>query len=224
MGWPDGQFFPPRIRFSSWKLGIGYEANIGPQSMKRDPPRRKSASRRRRPRRAPAATPTATPTAHVERPPAPSGSPAFPIVGIGAPAGGLEAFSQLLRALPTDTGMAFVLVQHLDPQHESQLSEILARTTAMPVVTITDGLEAEANHVYVIPSNTDMTIAGGRFALTPREAVDRHTPIDHFFRSLAQELGARAIGVVLSGTGSDGTLGLRAIKSEGGIAFVQDEK
>ncbi|HEU5190777.1 MAG TPA: chemotaxis protein CheB, partial [Methylomirabilota bacterium] len=188
--------------------------------MKRDPPRRKSASRRLPPRRAPAATPTA----RVEHLPAPSGSPGFPIVGIGASAGGLEAFSQLLRALPTDTGMAFVLVQHLDPQHESQLSEILARTTAMPVLTITDGLGVEPNHVYVIPSNTDMTIAGGRFALTPREAVDRHTPIDHFFRSLAQELGARAIGVVLSGTGSDGTLGLRAIKAEGGIAFVQDEK
>jgi two-component system, chemotaxis family, CheB/CheR fusion protein len=164
------------------------------------------------------------PTARVEDPPAPSGGPAFPIVGIGASAGGLEAFSQLLRALPTDTGMAFVLVQHLDPQHESQLSEILARTTAMPVVTITDRLGVEPNHVYVIPSNTDMTIAGGRFALTSRKAVDRHTPIDHFFRSLAQELGGRAIGVVLSGTGSDGTLGLRAIKAEGGIAFVQDEK
>ncbi|HTK92021.1 MAG TPA: chemotaxis protein CheB [Verrucomicrobiae bacterium] len=188
--------------------------------MKRDAPRRKSASRRPPPRRAPAATPTA----RVEHLRAPSGSRGFPIVGIGASAGGLEAFSQLLRALPTDTGMAFVLVQHLDPQHESQLSEILARTTAMPVVTITDGLEAEPNQVYVIPSNTDMTIAGGRFALTPREAVDRHMPIDHFFRSLAHEPGARAIGVVLSGTGSDGTLGLRSIKTEGGIAFVQDEK
>src|SRR5689334_2731710 len=148
----------------------------------------------------------------------------FPIVGIGASAGGLEAFSQLLKALPTDTGMAFVLVQHLDPRHESQLPDVLSRTTAMPVITVTNHLRAEPDHVYVIPSNADMTIGSGVFALTARDAVDRHTPIDHFFRSLAQEREGRAVGVVLSGTGSDGTLGLRAIKAEGGITFVQDEK
>jgi len=151
-------------------------------------------------------------------------SETFPIVGIGASAGGLEAFSQLLRELPTDAGMAFVLVQHLDPKHESQLPEVLSRTTAMPVMTVTNGLRVEPDHVYVIPPNADMTIGGGAFSLTSRAAVDRHTPIDHFFRSLAQELEGRAIGVVLSGTGSDGTLGLRAIKAEGGLAFVQDEK
>jgi two-component system, chemotaxis family, CheB/CheR fusion protein len=153
-----------------------------------------------------------------------SGNTLFPIVGIGASAGGLEAFSQLLRALPTDTGMAFVLVQHLDPRHESRLPDVLSRTTAMPVITVTNRLRAEPNHVYVIPSNADMTIGGGVFALTVRDALDRHTPIDHFFRSLAQEREGRAIGVVLSGTGSDGTLGLRAIKAESGITFVQDEK
>jgi two-component system CheB/CheR fusion protein len=145
-------------------------------------------------------------------------------VGIGASAGGLEAFSQLLRALPVDTGMAFVLLQHLDPQHESQLSEILSRTTAMPVSTVTDRLRAEPDHVYVIPSNADMTIRGGTFMLSPRNTIDRHTPIDHFFRSLAQEQEERAVGAVLSGTGSDGTLGLQAIKVAGGITFVQDEK
>jgi len=147
-----------------------------------------------------------------------------PVVGIGASAGGLEAFSQLLRELPPDTGMAFALIQHLDPKHESQLAEVLSRTTAMPVNTVTGGQRAEPDHVYVIPPNADMTIGGGAFALTSRAAVDRHTPIDHFFRSLARELEGRAIGVVLSGTGSDGTLGLRAIKAEGGITFVQDEK
>ena len=120
--------------------------------------------------------------------------------------------------------MAFVLIQHLDPRHASQLAEVLSRTTAMPVLTVTEGLRAEPDHVYVIPSNADMTIGGGAFSLTSRGTVDRHTPIDHFFRSLAQESEGRAIGVVLSGTGSDGTLGLRAIKAEGGIAFVQDEK
>src|SRR6266851_3694633 len=148
----------------------------------------------------------------------------FPIVGIGASAGGLEAFSLLLRALPADTGMAFVLVQHLDPKHESQLPEVLSRTTAMPVLTVTDRLRVEPDHVYVIPPNADMTIGGGVFALTPRAKVDHYKPIDHFFSSLAQEQGGRAIGVVLSGTGSDGTLGLRAIKAEGGITFVQDAK
>ncbi|MEX2220542.1 MAG: chemotaxis protein CheB [Candidatus Rokuibacteriota bacterium] len=161
---------------------------------------------------------------HVDGPAESSAGTPFPIVGIGASAGGLEAFSQLLRALPADTGMAFVLVQHLDPTHESRLSEVLARTTAMPVGTVTDHLRVEPDHVYVIPSNADLTIGGGVLRLAPRAGVDRHTPIDHFFRSLAQEQVGHAIGVVLSGTGSDGTLGLRAIKEGGGIALVQDEK
>src|SRR6266850_5245355 len=160
----------------------------------------------------------------IDSPLEPSQRTTFPVVGIGASAGGLEAFSQLLRELPTDTRMAFALIQHLDPKHESQLAEVLSRTTAMPVITVTDGLRMEPDHAYVIPPNADMTIGGGAFALTSRAAVDRHTPIDHFFRSLAQELESRAIGVVLSGTGSDGTLGLRAIKAEGGITFVQDEQ
>jgi two-component system CheB/CheR fusion protein len=120
--------------------------------------------------------------------------------------------------------MAFVLVQHLDPKHESQLPGVLSRTTAMPVVAVTDRLRVERDQVYVIPANADMTVGGGVFALTPRTKGDRHTPIDHFFRSLAQELEGRAIGVVLSGTGTDGTLGLQAIKAEGGLTFVQDEK
>ena len=120
--------------------------------------------------------------------------------------------------------MAFVLIQHLDPKHESQLPEVLSRTTAMPVLAVTDRLRVEPDHVYVIPPNADMTIGGGVLTLTPRARVDAYRPIDHFFRSLARERGGRVIGVVLSGTGSDGTLGLRAIKAEDGIAFVQDEK
>src|SRR5712691_2836257 len=160
---------------------------------------------------------------HADGPPEPSERPTFPIVGIGASAGGLEAFSQLLKELPADTGLAFVLVQHLDPKHESQLPEVLSRTTAMPVLAVTDRLRVEPDHVYVIPPNADMTIGGGVFALTPRAKVDHYRPIDHFFNSLAQEQEGRALGVVLSGTGSDGTLGLRAIKAEGGITFAQDE-
>jgi chemotaxis response regulator CheB len=190
--------------------------------MGRKTPRRKSEARRRPPKRLPDAAAPESPYAEVR--PEPSEGTTFPIVGIGASAGGLEAFSQLLKELPADTGMAFVLIQHLDPKHESRLPEVLSKTTAMPVLTVTDRLRVEPDQIYVIPSNTDMTIGGGVFALTPRAAVERHTPIDRFFRSLAQEQEGRAIGVVLSGTGSDGTLGLRAIKEKGGITFVQDEK
>jgi two-component system CheB/CheR fusion protein len=150
--------------------------------------------------------------------------PPFPIVGIGASAGGVEAVSRLLRAIPTDTGMAFVLVHHLDPTQPSQLPDILRRTTRMPVVSIRTGLAVEPNHVYVIPPNAEVTIAGGVFEVTPREAGERHRSIDHLFRSLAQDQESHAIGVVLSGTGSDGMLGLKAIKAEGGITFVQDEE
>jgi two-component system, chemotaxis family, CheB/CheR fusion protein len=148
----------------------------------------------------------------------------FPIVGMGASAGGLEAFTRLLDRLPTDTGMAFVLVQHLDPAHESALTEILARATLMPVCEVTDNLRIEPNHVYVIPPDATMTIGAGVLKLTARpknRGVAR--AIDLFFESLAQELGERAIGVVLSGTANDGTQGLEAIKAEGGITFAQDD-
>ena len=120
--------------------------------------------------------------------------------------------------------MAFAMIQHLDPTHESQLPAVLSRFTALPVTVATDGLRVEPDHIYVIPSHADLTIGGGAFTLTVRVPGERHMPIDLFFRSLAQEQGARAIGVVLSGTGSDGTLGLRAIKEEGGLTFAQDEK
>jgi len=147
----------------------------------------------------------------------------FPIVGIGASAGGLEAFTQLLRALPLDTGMGFVLVQHLDPDHESALTQILSRATPLPVREITDGEAVKPNQVYVIPRDTNLSIAGGLLKIEPRPRTRTpHRPIDSFFESLAQDRGERAVGVVLSGTASDGTLGLEAIKAEGGITFAQD--
>jgi len=150
---------------------------------------------------------------------------AFPIVAIGASAGGLEAFSQLLGALPADTGMAFVLVQHLDPKHESALPELLARRTTMPVEEAQQGLKLEPNHVYVNPPNVSLGFSKGGLQLSPRiEGEGRYLPIDLCMRSLADAEKSRAIGVVLSGTASDGTLGLLAIKSEGGITFAQDEK
>ena len=142
---------------------------------------------------------------------------------IGASAGGLEAFTQLLRALPSDTGMAFVLVQHLDARHESMLTTLLSGVTPMAVAEVKHGVQAQPNHMYVIPPNADITIVNGILQLVRRGApAGRHMPIDHFFRSLAQDQGARAIGVVLSGTAADGTLGLKAIKAEGGITFAQE--
>src|SRR5581483_11377073 len=151
----------------------------------------------------------------------PRGNP-FPIVGIGASAGGLEAFAQLLSAVPANTGMAFVLVQHLDPQHESLLAEILTPMSKLPVETVHDGIEVRPDCIYVIPPNASIVLQDGHLKLAAREP-GLHLPIDMFFRSLAQVQGSRAIGVVLSGNASDGSLGLRAIKAECGITFAQDE-
>ena len=153
----------------------------------------------------------------------PAGIVPFPVVGIGASAGGLEALKQLLEPLPVDTGMAFVLVPHLDPTHDSILTELLSRGTRMPVSEVRDGMAIAPDHIYVIPRNTNMAIAEGVLRLLPREeARARHRPIDYFMRTLAEDQGYRAIGVILSGTASDGTLGLEAIKAEGGITFAQD--
>jgi two-component system CheB/CheR fusion protein len=149
--------------------------------------------------------------------------PGFPIVGIGASAGGLEAFTAFLRALSPNLGMSFVFVPHLDPSRESAFSQILARETSMPVHTVTNNMQVEQNHVYVIPPNRDLTISEGNLHLSKREEPrSPNTTIDIFFRSLAADQGSNAIGVVLSGTASDGTLGLIAIKGEGGITFAQD--
>ncbi|HKK04567.1 MAG TPA: chemotaxis protein CheB [Gammaproteobacteria bacterium] len=148
--------------------------------------------------------------------------PVLPVVGIGASAGGLEAFTHLLRALPSDTGMAFVLVQHLHPDYESALTEILSRETKMPVAEVQDRVLVAPNHVYVIPPNADLVLMHGKLHLLPRKEHEKSMPIDQFLRSLAADRGGRAIGVILSGTASDGVLGLKAIKAEGGITFAQD--
>ncbi|HEY9647662.1 MAG TPA: chemotaxis protein CheB, partial [Chroococcidiopsis sp.] len=162
-----------------------------------------------------------------DTPPSPSPMPTsdrFPVVGIGASAGGLEAFTQLLNHLPADTGMAFVLVQHLDPTQKSLLTEILARTTVMPVNEAQDGMIVEPNQVYVIPPNAIMTIAQGCLHLTTREKSQRISrTVDTFFNSLATDRGDKAIAVILSGGDGDGTSGLEAIKAEGGITFAQSE-
>ncbi|MBV8886942.1 MAG: PAS domain-containing protein, partial [Chroococcidiopsidaceae cyanobacterium CP_BM_RX_35] len=148
----------------------------------------------------------------------------FPIVGIAASAGGLEAFEQLLSHLPTNTGMAFVLIQHLSPEHESLLSEILTRITQLPVREVQNGMTVEPNRVYVIPPNTQMTLSDNTLQLSPRQKVtSKYMPGDAFFTSLAAERGHKAIAVVLSGSDGDGSLGLKAIKAAGGVTFAQCE-
>jgi two-component system, chemotaxis family, CheB/CheR fusion protein len=148
----------------------------------------------------------------------------FPIVGMGASAGGLEAFESFFTAMPGDSGMAFVVITHLDPTHISILPELIQKKTQMKVHLITDGLTVQPNMVYVIPPNKDLAILNGTLQLMdlphPRGF---NLPIDSFFKSLAQDQGADAVGIILSGTGSDGSLGIRQIKGELGMVMVQDE-
>ncbi|MEJ1963741.1 MAG: chemotaxis protein CheB [Gammaproteobacteria bacterium] len=147
---------------------------------------------------------------------------AIPIVAIGASAGGLEAISELLAALPAQGKMAYVLVQHLDPAHTSLLPELLAKKTGMPVVQIEEGLAVQSAHVYVIPPNATLTLDGEHFHLERRPAGGGlHLPIDALFVSLAEQRGSAAIGVVLSGGNADGSRGVRAVKHAGGITFAQ---
>ncbi|MFA7166694.1 MAG: chemotaxis protein CheB [Desulfoplanes sp.] len=148
----------------------------------------------------------------------------FPIVGIGASAGGLAAFEAFFSGMPADTnpGMAFVLVQHLAPDHTSLLTDLIRRYTRMTVLEVTDGMVVQPDCIYIIPPNRDMAFINGTLQLlepvTPR---GQRLPIDFFFRSLAQDQHERAIGIVLSGTASDGTAGVRAIKNEGGMVIAQ---
>ena len=183
--------------------------------------------------------PTSTPTRVRRRvkqpssPPAAAGTEApsteersgagFPIVGVGASAGGLDAFTALLRALPPNTGLAFVLVQHLDPTHPSMLSDILSQATKMPVTEVRPETKVQPDHVYVIPPDRSMVIAGGVLKLSSRsQTAGQFRPIDTFLRSLAEDQKHQAIGVILSGGATDGTLGLEEIKAEGGVTFAQD--
>jgi two-component system CheB/CheR fusion protein len=147
----------------------------------------------------------------------------FPIVGIGASAGGLEALELFFKGVPAVSGIAFVVVQHLDPTHKGMLVELLQRATAMPVLQASDRLRVAPDHVYVIPPNCDLSILRGVLhLLEPAAPRGLRLPIDFFLRALAADRQAHSIGVVLSGMGSDGTLGLRAIKEVGGAAFVQE--
>ena len=153
--------------------------------------------------------------------PEPEGGRFF-IVGIGASAGGLEALGELMRHVPVD-GMAFIVVQHLAPDHESILSQLLARSSRMQVLTAADGATIEPNRVYVIPPNANLAVMHGVIRIMALSTgYGPRLPVDYMFRSLAEDQGPSAIGIVLSGTGTDGTLGLKAIKAAGGFTFVQD--
>jgi signal transduction histidine kinase/chemotaxis response regulator CheB len=140
-------------------------------------------------------------------------------VGIGASAGGLEAFTEFLKAIPADTGLAFVYIQHLAPSRVSMLAEILGRATSMPVTQIDDQRQVEANHVYVVPPGKTAVLRAGKLHL---RAAETHRAVDHFLTSLADERGPQSVGVILSGTATDGTLGLEAVKAAGGITFAQN--
>lgn len=148
----------------------------------------------------------------------------FHVIGIGASAGGLEAIEDLFKTMPLDTGMAFVIVQHLSPDFKSHMEELLARHTRLPIHRVENGMEVEPDSIYLIPPKMEMVISGGRLLLTEKSA-DRTLshPIDQFFRSLANDVGRYAIGIVLSGTGSDGSRGIRDIHDVGGMVVAQDE-
>src|SRR5881227_1656422 len=146
-----------------------------------------------------------------------------PIVGVGGSAGGFEAAMELLRHLPAKSGMAFVIVQHLDPHHGSRLANLLGKATSMPVSEIAETTTPEPNAVYVQPPDKCVIAKNSKLTLV-RRTERLNIAIDHFFESLAEECGSRAIGIVLSGTGSDGTAGLRAIKAAGGLTFAQNQE
>src|SRR6266850_5480707 len=147
----------------------------------------------------------------------------FYVVGLGASAGGLEALRDFFAAVPAESGAGFVVIQHLAPAHRSQMVELLATHTTVPISQIEDGVMIQPDHIYVIPPGKWVKIFRGRLLLSDPQKRAPILPIDYFFRSLAEDCGELAIGIALSGTGSDGTLGVRAIKEAGGTVMVQDE-
>ena len=143
------------------------------------------------------------------------------VVAIGGSAGGLDAFIDLISAIPADSGMAFVVIQHLDPRHHSMLVDILGGATSIPVQEVVDGMRVERDHIYVIPPDTQMTIRDGALLLAPRTPKVPHRPLDGFFCSLADDRKSDAIAIVLSGNDADGAAGLEAVRNAGGITFAQ---
>jgi two-component system CheB/CheR fusion protein len=148
----------------------------------------------------------------------------FPIVGIGASAGGIKSFCEIITRVPASTGMAYIFVQHLDPGHSSHLVNILSKRAALPVEEALEGMKICPDHLYVIAPNTTLTIGGDVLHTRSRDPAETtHRPVDMFFHSLAEQRGPNVIGIILSGCGSDGTSGIQAIKQAGGITFALDE-
>ena len=200
-----------RARHPEWKTAM---------AARKKPSRPKKTPQRKPPPET--AAPQRPPEVEDDAPP-PRFNNRVPVVGLGASAGGLDAFKKFFAHMPTDSGLAFVLVPHLDPDHASLMAELIGRHTRMPVVEAADHAAVEANRVYVIPPNRDLALRDGRLRLSsPAQPRGRGTAIDSFFRSLADDLQEWAVGVVLSGTGTHGTLGLQAIKAAGGLAIAQD--
>lgn len=147
----------------------------------------------------------------------------FFVVGIGASAGGIKALKEFFANVPADSGMAYVVILHLSPQHESHLAEVLQHAAAIPVTQVTDHVRVEPNHVYVIPPNQSLAMTDGHLALSEVTRIEeRRAPVDIFFRTLAQARMAHAVSVVLSGTGADGSMGMKRVKEMGGICIVQE--
>jgi two-component system, chemotaxis family, CheB/CheR fusion protein len=185
-------------------------------------PKKEPTKRKNRPNKAGGAK-IARPRAHKKNPHTPNRPRISPlIVGLGASAGGLDAFKTFFEKMPADSGMAFVLVQHLSPDHKSALADILSKATAMPVIEAEDSASITGNHVYVIPPDATLTIKNRELRVArPAPPRERRKPIDSFFDSLAEDQGENAVCIILSGTGSDGALGLKAIKESGGLTLAQ---
>jgi len=198
-------------------------AGRGPATKRKAATKASGGKKRAPPKRADRAAAAATPATELPPPPTPEGAGLTPVVGIVASAGGLQAFKRFFQAMPLGSGMVFLLVPHLDPRHESLMVGLLAKYSVMPVSEAVEGVRIEPNHVYVIPPNRYLAISDGVLRLTgPVERRGQQTAIDSFLRSLAEDQQEKAICIILSGTGSHGTLGLKAIKANGGMAMVQD--
>jgi chemotaxis response regulator CheB len=183
----------------------------------RDRPKDKGSKKNRVVRASPASSPIKSQTVEKKR------EKPFYIVGMGGSAGSLEAFEEFFHNMPADTGLAFVLVSHLDPTHKGIMPELLQRVTTMEVQQAKDGMKVQPNSVYVIPPNKDMSILHGTLQLLePSMPRGLRMPIDFFFRNLAEDQKAKSIGIIFSGMGTDGTLGLKAIKEKLGVVMIQD--
>ncbi|MFN2414743.1 MAG: CheR family methyltransferase [Pyrinomonadaceae bacterium] len=166
---------------------------------------------------------SSTPDGNGAARPAPDAGDGFMVVALGASAGGIRAFREFFEHVPEGSGMAYVVILHLSPEHESRLAEVLQTSTQMPVTQVTESVKLAPDHVYVIPPNKSLSVVDGSLVLSEMTRVEeRRAPVDIFFRTLAETHGARAASVVLSGTGADGSMGLKCVKERGGVAIVQE--